>query len=53
MVAAKAQDTHEFRFKNELVSLDSTVIDLCLSLYDWEKFRRTEGTGKLYLLRRQ
>jgi len=41
---------HKFRFKNKLVSLDSTVIDLCLSLYDWAKFRRTKGAVKLHLV---
>ena len=41
---------HKFRFKNKLVSLDSTVIDLCLELYDWAKFRRTKGAVKLHLL---
>jgi hypothetical protein len=40
----------KFRFKNKLVSLDSSVIDLCLSLYDWAKFRRTKGAVKLHLL---
>jgi len=25
----------KFRFKNKLLSLDATVIDLCASLYDW------------------
>jgi len=30
----------KFRFKNKLLSLDSTVIDLCMSMYDWAKFRR-------------
>ncbi len=29
----------KFRFKNKLYSLDATVIDLCLSLYDWAKYR--------------
>ncbi len=46
-VAAKAQGQRKFRFKNKLLSLDSTVIDLCLSLYDWAKFRRTKGAVKL------
>jgi Domain of unknown function (DUF4372) len=27
----------KFRFKNKLVSLDSSVIELCLSLYDWAR----------------
>jgi hypothetical protein len=40
----------KFRFKNRLVSLDSTVIDLCASLFDWAKFRRTKGAIKLHLL---
>ena len=40
----------KFRFKNKLLSLDATVIDLCASLYDWAKFRRTKGAIKLHLL---
>ena len=50
IVAAKARGKHKFRFKNKLVSIDSTVIDLCLSLYDWAKFRRTKGAVKLHLV---
>jgi Domain of unknown function (DUF4372) len=40
----------KFRFKNKLLSLDATVIDLCASLYDWAKFRPTKGAIKLHLL---
>jgi hypothetical protein len=40
----------KFRFKNKLVSLDSTVIDLCATLFDWAKFRRTKGAVKLHLV---
>lgn len=40
---------HKFRFKNPLYSLDGTVIDLCLSLYDWAKFRTTKGAVKLHV----
>jgi len=40
----------KFNFKNKLVSLDSTTIDLCLSMYDWAKFRRTKGAVKLHLV---
>jgi hypothetical protein len=39
-----------FRFKNKLYSLDATVIDLCLEMFDWAKFRRTKGAIKLHLL---
>lgn len=49
-VAAQVAGKRKFRFKNKLVSLDSTVIDLCLSLYDWAKFRRTKGAVKLPLV---
>jgi hypothetical protein len=40
----------KFRFKNKLYSLDATVIDLCLSVFDWAKFRRAKGAIKLHLL---
>jgi hypothetical protein len=40
----------KFRFKNKLVSMDSTTIDLCLSMYDWAHFRRAKGAVKLHLL---
>jgi hypothetical protein len=40
----------KFRFKNPLLSLDATVIDLCAKMFDWAKFRRTKGAVKLHLL---
>ena len=40
----------KFRFKNKLVSLDSSVVDLSLSLFNWAHFRRTKGAIKLHLL---
>jgi hypothetical protein len=49
-VASKAVGKKKFRFKNKLVSLDSTVIDLCLSMYDWAKYQRTKGAVKLHLV---
>jgi DDE family transposase/uncharacterized protein DUF4372 len=49
-VAAKVSGKRKFRFKNKLVSLDSTTIDLCLSMYDWAKFSRTKGAVKLHLV---
>ena len=41
---------HRFRFKNKLYSLDSSVIDLALSLFDWARFTQTKGAVKLHLL---
>lgn len=40
----------KFRFKNKLLLLDSTVIDLCLEVFDWARFRRTKGAIKVHLL---
>jgi len=40
---------HRFRFKNPLYSLDATTIDLCLSLFNWAKFRTTKGAVKLHV----
>jgi hypothetical protein len=41
---------HRFRFKNPLLSLDSTVIDLCLSIFPWAAFRKRKGAIKLHYL---
>ena len=40
---------HGFRFKNKLHSLDATVIDLCLSMFPWAKFRRAKGALKVHV----
>ena len=49
-VVAASGSKKKFRFKNKLVSLDSSTIDLCMSVFDWAKFRRTKGAVKLHLL---
>jgi hypothetical protein len=40
--------TKRFRFKNKLLSLDATIIDLCAELFPWAAFRRTKGAVKLH-----
>ena len=40
----------KFRFKNPLLSLDSSIIDLSVTLFDWAKFRRTKGAIKLHMV---
>lgn len=40
----------KFRFKNKLVSMDSTLIELCVSLFDWAHWRQSKGAIKLHLL---
>jgi IS4 transposase len=40
----------KFRFKNKLMSLDGSIIDLSVSMFDWAKYKRTKGAIKLHLL---
>jgi putative transposase len=40
----------KFRFKNRLLTLDSTTIELCASMFDWAHWRQTKGAVKLHLL---
>lgn len=41
-------DKKQFSFKNPLRAVDSSTIDLCLSLFPWAKFRTTKGAIKLH-----
>jgi hypothetical protein len=40
----------KFRFKNKLLSLDSTCVDLCAEMYDWAQYKVTKGAIKVHLL---
>lgn len=40
----------KFRFKNKLLSLDATIIELCATMFDWAKFRQAKGALKVHLL---
>jgi len=40
----------KFRFKNKLLSLDSTTISLCLTMFPWAKFRRAKGGVKAHVV---
>jgi hypothetical protein len=37
-----------FKIKSKILLLDSTTISLCLSLFDWAKFRKKKGAIKLH-----
>ena len=50
MKKALGERKHKFRFKNKLLSLDSTTISLCLKLFPWAKFRRAKGGVKAHVL---
>lgn len=38
----------KFRFKNKLMSLDSTIIEVCQDIFKWAKYQRTKGAIKLH-----
>ena len=41
---------HKFRFKNKLLSFDASIVELCIEVFDWAKFRKGKGAAKLHLL---
>jgi hypothetical protein len=40
----------KFRIKSKIFLLDSTTISLCLSLYDWAKYKTAKGAVKMHTL---
>ncbi len=40
----------KFRFKNKLMSMDASIIDLCIEMFDWAKYRKAKGAVKLHLV---
>jgi hypothetical protein len=40
----------KFRFKHRLLSLDSTVISVCVEMFEWAKYVRTKGAVKLHMV---
>jgi hypothetical protein len=47
--ALAVRKKRSFRFKHPLRSLDGTVIELCVTMFDWARFQRTKGAVKLHL----
>jgi hypothetical protein len=40
----------KFKFSNKIYALDSTTIDLCLSLFPWARFKQSKGAIKIHPL---
>lgn len=40
----------KFRFKHKLLSIDGSMIELCLSVFDWAAYQRAKGAVKLHLV---
>jgi Transposase DDE domain/Domain of unknown function (DUF4372) len=45
-----AAKKRKFRFKHKLLSVDSSVIPLCLSAFDWAHYKRAKGAVKLHMV---
>jgi hypothetical protein len=45
-----AHSRRKFRFKNKLMSLDGSIIELSATMFDWAKYRQQKGAIKLHLL---
>lgn len=40
----------KFRFKHKLLSIDATMVELCLSAFDWAVYKQTKGALKLHMV---
>lgn len=49
-IRSEIKPGRKFRFKNRLVSIDSSVIDLSMAMFDWARFNRMKGAVKLHLV---
>jgi hypothetical protein len=47
---SRSEPGKKFRFKNRLLSIDSTTVELCANMFDWAKWRRAKGALKLHLV---
>jgi Transposase DDE domain/Domain of unknown function (DUF4372) len=45
----EARDKHrKFRFKHRLLTLDSTVIPVCVAMFEWARYVKTKGAVKVH-----
>jgi hypothetical protein len=45
-----ASGRRSFRFRNPLMSIDGTIIELCATMFDWAKYKQGKGAAKLHLV---
>jgi len=46
---SQGRSKRKFRFKSKLYSLDASVVDLCLKMFNWAHFQKSKGAVKLHL----
>lgn len=49
-IAAELKPRHKFRFRNPLLSMDATMIDLCAASFEWARYKTTKGAVKLHMV---
>jgi hypothetical protein len=49
-IETAVRSRRKFRFKNKLMSLDGSVIELSATMFDWAKYTQQKGAIKLHLL---
>jgi transposase len=49
-VTQEVRPHHKFKFKNRLLSMDGTIIDLCARIFDWAHYKQQKGAVKLHLV---
>ena len=48
---AEAKDKkRKFRFRHPLLTLDATVIPVCVSMFEWAKYVKTKGAVKMHMV---
>ena len=40
----------KFRFRHPLLTLDATVIPVCISMFEWAKYVKTKGAVKMHMV---
>jgi hypothetical protein len=49
-LGVQGKSARQFSLPGKLLSLDSTLIDLCAKVFDWAKYKQTKGAVKIHLL---
>jgi hypothetical protein len=47
---AMLRTRRKFKFKHKLLSLDSSMVELCAETFDWARYKKTKGALKLHLV---
>lgn len=49
-IVRELRPRHRFKFKNPLLSMDGTIIELCANAFDWARYKQQKGAVKLHMV---